>query len=287
MRQDIIDLYDEYTHKPLKRRVFLERLTQLAGGSAAVAALLPLLEGGGAEAAMIAEDDKRLETGRVGYPGAMGEMRAYMARPKSDEPLPAVMVIHENRGLNPHIEDVTRRLALEGFLALAPDALSPLGGTPADSDEAREMIGSLNRAQAIANYVVAVSYLKDHPGTTGKVGCVGFCWGGAMSNQMAVSAEDLSAAVVYYGSAPASEDVPKIQVPLLLHFAGLDKRVNEGMAQYEADLKAAEVNYRLHVYPDANHAFNNDTSARYHKLAALQAWRRTVGFLRVALAGQA
>jgi carboxymethylenebutenolidase len=287
MRQDIIDLYDEYTHKPLKRRVFLERLTRLAGGSGAVAALLPLLEGSGAEAAMIAEDDGRLETRRAGYPGAVGELRAYMARPKGAGRLPAVMVIHENRGLNPHIEDVTRRLALEGFLALAPDALSPLGGTPADQDEARELIGSLNRAQTIANYVATVSYLKGLPGSTGKVGCVGFCWGGAMSNQMAVRAGDLSAAVVYYGLAPASEEVPEIQVPLLLHYAGLDKRVNEGMAQYEADLKSAGTSYRLHVYEGANHAFNNDTSARYHKLSALLAWRRTVEFLKETLAGQA
>jgi carboxymethylenebutenolidase len=287
MRQDIIDLYDEYTHKPLKRRVFLERLTQLAGGSAAVAVLLPLLEGRGAAAAMIAEDDQRLEIRRVGYPGAMGEMRAYLARPKGAGKLPAVLVIHENRGLNAHIEDVTRRLALEGFLALAPDALSPLGGTPADRDQARELIAALNRAQAIANYVVAVSYLKGLPGTTGKVGCVGFCWGGAMSNQMAVRAGDLSAAVVYYGRAPASEEVPTIKVPLLLHYAGLDKRVNEGMPQYEADLKAAGISYRLHVYPDSNHAFNNDTGARYHEISAKLAWRRTVQFLRLFLAGQA
>ncbi len=204
-----------------------------------------------------------------------------MARPKGDEKLPGVVVIHENRGLNPHIEDVTRRVALEGFLAVAPDALTPLGGTPEDPDKAPPLIQKLDSQSTIQNYVAAVRYLKTHPGSTGKVGAVGFCWGGAMANQVAVNSPDLSAAVPYYGRQPASEDVPKIKAPLLLHYAGLDEGINKGIPAYEAALKKASVDYKIYMYEGAQHAFNNDTNpARYNKEAAQLAWQRTISFLK-------
>jgi len=281
MDQRIIDLYDRYTHEPLDRRVFLARLAELTGSAAAALALVPLLEANQARAAMVAGDDGRLETTRVRYPGATGDVNAYLARPKGAPKLPAVIVIHENRGLNPHIEDVARRIALEGFLALAPDFLSPLGGTPANEDTARDMIGKLDARQTVENAVSAVAFLKKHPGSTGKVGAVGFCWGGALIGQLAVNAPDLDAAVVYYGRQPKAEDVAKIRAPLLLHYAGLDARINEGIPAFEQALKAASKRYTLYMYDGANHAFNNDTSAaRYNKPAADLAWSRTVAFFK-------
>lgn len=278
MDQKFVDLYDEYTHAPLPRREFLTRFAQLAGGAAAAAALLPLLEANYA-IAQVAAGDERLETGYITYPGASGEMRAYRARPKAEGKLPGVVVIHENRGLNPHIEDVARRAAVAGFLAIAPDALSPLGGTPDDTDEARQKIRQLDRAKTLQDFVAAVSFLKNQPDCTGKVGCVGFCWGGSMSNQLAVNAADLSAAVVFYGSSPRAEDVPRIKVPLLLNYAGLDRRINSGVPAYEEALKAAGVQYTKHIYEGVNHAFHNDTSARrYGEAAAKLAWQRTIDF---------
>ncbi len=286
MDQRIIDLYDEYTHAPLERRVFLVRLTRLAGNAAAAAALLPLLEGTGAEAAMVPENDARLKTGTTKYPGATGEIRAYTARPKGAGKLPAVVVIHENRGLNPHIEDVVRRVALEGFLAIGPDALSAVGGTPKDQDKARAMIRKLDAGEVVKNLVAAATYLKGHAGSTGKVGCMGFCWGGQRANLLAVNSPELAASVAYYGRQPKSEDVPKIKAPLLLHYAGLDKRVNAGIPAFEAALKKAGKRYTLHIYEGANHAFNNDTRpARYHKAAAELAWKRTIAFLEQHLKG--
>ena len=188
-------------------------------------------------------------------------------------------MIHENRGLNPHIEDVTRRVALEGFLAIAPDALSPLGGTPEDPDEARNMIGQLDSQATIKNYVAAVEYLKTHPLSTGKVGCMGFCWGGGMTNQVAVNSADLVAAVPFYGSQPAAEDVPKITASLLLHYGSLDERINAGIEAYEAALKKASIEYTIYMYEGAAHAFFNDTNeSRYHKEAAQLAWQRTIAF---------
>ena len=281
MDQRIIDLYDEYTHVPLPRRMFLDRLTRLAGGAAATAALLPLLEGSGAEAAIIAADDARLRAEHVDYPGAAGTVRGYLASPRSSGDRPAVVVIHENRGLNPHIEDVARRLAVEGFLALAPDALSPVGGTPKDQDKARQLIRSLDRGQTLANYVAAVGYMKGHRGSNGKVGCVGFCWGGGMVNQVAVNMPDLDAAVVFYGRSPKPADARRIMSPMLLHYAGLDKRINAGVPGYEAALKRHSKRHSLHMYDGANHAFHNDTrAARYDKSAADLAWRRTIAFFK-------
>jgi carboxymethylenebutenolidase len=279
--QRIIELFDAFTHSAMDRRDFMMRLSGLAGGAAAAAALIPLLEGSEAQAAITSPGDPSLEAGKITYPGRSGPMKAYLARPRTEGKKPAVVVIHENRGLNPHIEDVARRLALAGFIALAPDALSPKGGTPKDSDEARRLIYTLDRSQTIGDYVAAVSYLKKLRGSNGKVGCVGFCWGGSMANQLAVHSNDLAAAAVFYGSSPASADVPKIKVPLLLNYAGLDSRINAGVPAYEAALKAAGATYTIHMYEGVNHAFHNDTRpARYDKKAAELAWQRTVAFFK-------
>ncbi len=281
MDQQIIDLYDEYTHAPLDRRVFLTRLAELTGSAAAALVLVPLLEANQARAAVVSPEDQRLETGRTTYPGATGGIKAYMARPKEGAKLPAVIVIHENRGLNPHIEDVARRMAQEGFLALAPDLLSPMGGTPENEDTARDMIGKLDAKQTVQNLVSAVTFLEKHAHGNGKVGAMGFCWGGGMVGDLAVNAPDLDAAVVYYGRQPKAADVEKIKAPLLLHYAGLDTRINEGIPAFEEALKKANKPYTLYIYEGANHAFNNDTSeARYHQQAAEQAWGRTVVFLK-------
>jgi carboxymethylenebutenolidase len=279
--QKIIDLYDEYTHAPLDRRVFLMRLAQLTGSTAAAVALVPLLEANQARAAIVSPDDQRLETGRMTHPGATGDIKAYMARPKGAAKLPAVIVIHENRGLNAHIEDVTRRVALEGFLALGPDLLSPAGGTPENEDTAREMIGKLDSQQTVQNLVAAVAFLAQHANGNGKVGAMGFCWGGGMVGELAVNAPDLDAAVVYYGRQPKTAEVDKIKAPLLLHYAGMDARINEGIPAFEEALKKANKTYILHMYDGAQHAFNNDASAaRYNKPAAEQAWGRTIAFMK-------
>ena len=281
MDQKMIDLYVEYTHGLLDRREFLRRLSILAGGIAAAQALLPLLENNDAKAEIVPKDDPRLQTEHIKYPGATGDVRAYFAKPKRDEKLPGVVVIHENRGLNLHIEDVTRRVALEGFLSMAPDALSPLGGTPEDPDKARSLIQNLDSQSTIQNYVAAVRYLKTHSTSTGKVGVVGFCWGGAMANQVAVNSPDVLAVVPFYGRQPASEDVSKSKASLLLHYAGIDEAINKGIPAYEAALKKASVNYKIYMYEGAQHAFNNDTTpTRYNKEAAQLAWQRTLSFLK-------
>jgi carboxymethylenebutenolidase len=281
MDQKIMELYEQYVHGSLDRRQFLQKLAYLAGGAAAALSLLAVLENNDAEAQIVAKDDPRLHTEYINYPGVTGEVRAYFARPKADGKLPGVVVIHENRGLNAHIEDVTRRVALEGFLALAPDALSPFGGTPEDPDQARELIGKLDSQSTINNFVAAVKYLKTYSMSTGKIGVIGFCWGGGMANQVAVNSPDLIAAVPYYGMQPAAADVPKIKAALLLHYASLDERIDNGIPEYEAALKAASVNYQIYMYAGAKHAFNNDTNPeRYNKEAAQLAWKRTISFLK-------
>jgi len=280
MDQKIIDLYDEYIHGLLDRREFLKKLSLLAGGTAAASALLPFLENSYAKAEVVPKNDPRLNTDDIKYPGATGDVRANLARPRGDEKLPGVIVIHENGGLAPHIEDVTRRVALEGFLAMAPDALSPLGGTPEDPDKAPSMIQTLDNQSNIQNFLAAVRYLMTHPASTGKVGVVGFCWGGGIANQLAVNSPDLIAVVPFYGRQPASEDVPKIKASLLLHYAGLDEGINRGIPAYEAALKKATTDYRIYMYEGAKHGFFNDTNAeRYNKEAAELAWRRTISFL--------
>jgi carboxymethylenebutenolidase len=281
MDQKIIDLYDEYTHELVDRREFLRRLSVLVGSTAAAIALLPLLENNNAKAEVVPKDDPRLYTEHMKYPGATGEVLAYLARPKGDAKIPGVVVIHQNRGLDPHIEDVTRRVVLEGFLAIAPDALTPLGGTPEDPEKAPALIQKLDSQSTTQNYVAAVKYLRAHPGSTGKVGVIGFCWGGGIANQLAVNSPELSAVVPYYGPQPASEDVPKIKASLLLHYAGLDERINKGIPAYEEALKRASIDYKIYMYEGSQHAFNDDTNpARYNKEAAQLAWQRTILFLK-------
>jgi carboxymethylenebutenolidase len=281
MDRKIMELYDQYAHGLLDRREFLKKLAILAGGTAAAVTLLSSLESNHAAAEIVAGEDPRLHTEYISYPGATGEVRAYLARLKGDGKLPGVVVIHENRGLNAHIEDVNRRVALEGFLAIAPDALSPVGGTPEDPDQARSLIGKLDSQSTIKNYTAAVKYLKTHSMSTGKVGVIGFCWGGGMANQVAVNSPELMAAVPYYGMQAAAEDVSKIRAALLLHYAGLDERINKGIPAFEAALKTASVNYQIYMYEGAQHAFNNDTNAeRYNKEAAQLAWQRTISFLK-------
>ena len=284
--QAMIEAYDEYTHLTLDRRGFMQRLTALAGSGAAAAAIMPMLAANQANAAMVEETDARLDVADVTYPGAAGEMKGYLAIPKdAAEKLPAVIVIHENRGLNPHIRDVARRMALEGFVALAPDFLSPNGGTPANEDEARAMFQSLDMANATANGEASRAFLAGHEKTNGKVGAIGFCWGGGMVNRMAVASPELGAGVAYYGSQAPADQVPSIKAPLMLHYAGLDERINAGIDAYKAALDANGKTYELHMYDGVNHAFNNDTSsARYDKAAADLAWSRTVEFLKKNLA---
>jgi carboxymethylenebutenolidase len=281
MDKQVVDLYSEYSHGSMDRREFLKKLSVLAGGVVAANALLVLLENKDARADLVPRDDPRLYTEDVKYPGATGDVLAKLVRLKGKAKLPGVIVIHENRGLNAHIADVNRRVALEGFLALAPDALSPVGGTPQDEQKAIALIGQLDMPATIKNFVAAVQYLKTHPQSTGKVGVVGFCWGGAMANQVAVNSPDVSAVVPYYGRQPAAGDVPKIRASLLLHYAGLDEAIDQGIPAFEAALKRASVDYKLYMYEGAQHAFNNDTNAaRYNKAAADLAWKRTIAFLK-------
>ncbi len=286
MRQEIINLYDDYTHARLDRRSFMDQLSVIAGGSAAAAALLPLLKANQAQAALIAPDDARLAGERISFAGATGEISAYLVRPAAaGGPLPGVVVIHENRGLNAHIEDVTRRMALAGFLAMAPDFLSPAGGTPQDEDQARELIGKLDPAQTVANAKAALEALRGQSGSNGKVGAVGFCWGGGLVNQIAAAVPELGAGVAYYGRQPDAAAAAAIKAPLMLHYAGLDERINAGIPAYEEALKAAGANYQLFMYEGVNHAFNNDTSAaRYDEAAANLAWDRTIDFFKQHLA---
>jgi len=277
----LLDLYDRYIEGAINRRAFLRKLTVLAGSTTAAWALLSLLEKDQGRAEIVPADDSRLDAKHVSYSGTTGNIKAYWAKPKGDVKLPGVVVIHENKGLNPHIEDVARRVALEGFLAMAPDALTPLGGTPKDASDAVQMIKKLDKKQNLDNFLAAVQYLDSHPMCTGKVGVVGFCWGGAMANQLAVHSQEVDAAVPYYGRQPAAEDVPKIKAFLLLHYAGLDERINKGIPAYESALKAAGVNYQIYMYEAAKHAFNNDTNLeRYNKEAAELAWQRTISFFK-------
>ena len=277
MDQQIINLYDEYTHRPLSRQEFLKRLALLAGGTAAALSLLPLLESNYATASITREDDLFTET--VSYPGVPNAMSAYVARPKKEAKYPLVLVIHENRGLTPHIEDVARRAAKAGYLAIAPDALSALGKKPANEDEARALFTELKAEDNLKNFIAAFAYARTRTDFSGAMGCVGFCWGGAMANNLAVHPPDLNAAVAFYGRQPAAEDVPKIKAALQLHYAGLDERVNAGIPAFEEALKKAGTRYELHLYPDVQHAFHNDTSAaRYNETAAKLAWGRTMEF---------
>lgn len=280
--QAMIKAYDDYTHLTLDRRGFMDKLSRLAGSGAAAAAIAPMLAADSARAAIVPADDAGIDASDITFPGATGEMNGYLVAPAEvTAPLPAVLVIHENRGLNEHTRDVARRLALDGFAALAVDFLSPLGGTPDDEDKAREMIGQLDGAETTANAAAARGWLALHEKTNGKVGAVGFCWGGGLVNQLAVNDPDLGAGVAYYGRQADAAGVPAIEAPLMLHYAGLDERINAGIDAYRAALEAAGKTFELHMYEGVNHAFNNDTSAaRYDKPAADLAWSRTVAFFR-------
>ncbi len=281
MRQDVIDLYDQYVHGGISRRDFLDRLTRTVGGSAAALALLPTLENNYTQAPIVPADDAGLATGRASYDAAGTKMSGYLAREKGGKKRPAVIVVHENRGLNPHIEDVARRIAQAGFLAFAVDALSPLGGTPSNEEEAIKLIGTLKMDETVAHYAAAVKFLSAHPESTGKVGAVGFCWGGGVVNRLAAAGPTLAAGVAYYGMQLPAAEVPKVSCPLLLHYAGLDQRIDAGIPDFKAALDANKKSYELFMYEGANHAFNNDTNAaRYDKAAATLAWGRTVAFLR-------
>jgi carboxymethylenebutenolidase len=282
MDQRIINLFDEYTHKPLKREDFLAKLTKLAGGTAAAMAILPMLEGKYALANQVSEEDEDLTMEDISYASKNCTMKGYLVMPKNAKgKLGAVLVVHENRGLTPHIKDVTRRIAKAGFIALGIDALSPFGGTPANEDEGRAMFPKLDPAQNIENIKSGLDYLRALKNSNQKTGCVGFCWGGAIANAMAVSDPLLNAAVPYYGRQAAAVDVPKIKAKLMLQYAGMDERVNEGIPAYEVALKENKIDYKLYIYEGAQHAFNNDSSpARYNAEVAKLAWDRTIAFFK-------
>jgi carboxymethylenebutenolidase len=284
MDQKIITLYDRFTHGGMSRRDFLDRLAELAGSAAAATALLPILQNDYAKAAIVPPDDARLVAERVSYDSPKGRISGYLVRAKAkgekdSGKRPTVIAIHENRGLNPHIEDVARRLAVEGYLALAPDLLSVNGGTPPEEDRARELHTKTEREDMIAAALAAIPFMAKHAESTGKVGAVGFCFGGGVVNRMAAGSPDLAAAVPYYGVQVPAEMVPAIKAPLLLQYAETDENINKGIAAYETALKANNKKYTIHIYPGTQHAFNNDTgAARYNKAAADLAWSRTLAF---------
>jgi carboxymethylenebutenolidase len=281
MNKEINDLYSDYKKGLDSRRKFIKKLAIITGSSAAAMALLPVFEDSEVKAANQPEQEPEVETGFIKYSAETGEMKAFLARPKKGNKFPAVIVIHENRGLVPHIQDVTKRMAKEGFLSLAPDALSPLGGTPEDISNVGEMFKKLNSEQTVKNFVAAVKYLKTHPHSTGKVGCTGFCWGGAMTNQVAVNSPDLDAAVPYYGRQPSAEDVEKIKAPMMAHYAGNDPGIDAGIPAFEEALKKYKKEYQIFIYDGAGHAFNNDSNPeRYNEQAAKLAWSRTIAFFK-------
>lgn len=279
MDQQIINLYDEYTHKPLPREVFLKRLAVLAGSTAAAMTILPMLENNYAVAATVPEQDIELHTEDITYSAGEVTMKAYLAKLKKDGKYGAVIIIHENRGLNDHIRDVARRAAKAGYIAIAPDALSAAGDTPTDQDQARQLFSQIDAKQNLINFSKGFDYLKGRKDCNGFTGCVGFCWGGALVNQLAVNVPGLNAAVAFYGRQADVADVPKIKAALQLHYAGLDERINAGIPAYEEALKKNNVKYELYLYEGVNHAFHNDTSgARYNEAAAKLAWKRTLDF---------
>lgn len=279
MNQEIINLYDDYTHTPLTRSEFIRRLVLITGSMAAAMSLLPLIEVNAASGKFTSEDD--LFTERISYPGQPGNMQAYVARPKEVKKYPAIIVIHENRGLNAHIEDVARRAAKEGFLAIAPNALSAIGAVPANEDEARAKFQELKAENNLQNFINVFAYLGTRTDHNGNTGCVGFCWGGAMSNNLAVNVPALKAAVAFYGRQPAAEEVSKIKAAIQLHYGALDERVNAGIPAYEEALKKNNIRYEKHMYEGVNHAFHNDTApARYNGPAAKLAWQRTIEFFK-------
>jgi carboxymethylenebutenolidase len=282
---EVLRLFDLYVHGLTSRRGFLDGAAKLAGGAGA-AALFEALSPRFAEAQQIADNDPRIATSFIDYPSpdGSGAVHAYLAKPAhADKKLPTVLVVHENRGLNPHIEDIARRLAVDGFIALAPDALTPVGGYPGDEDKARELFAKLDQAKTRNDFIAAVGVLKSMPEGDGKVGVVGFCYGGGIANFLATRVPDLAAAVSFYGAQPTAEETANINAPLLIHYAGADDRINAGWPAYEAALKANGKAYEAFVYPGVQHGFNNDTTPRYDAAAAKLAWARTIAFFNAHL----
>jgi carboxymethylenebutenolidase len=279
--QELLILFDAYVHGTLDRRGFLERAQKFATAGMTATALLAALSPNFALGQQIAKDDKRIKTEMVSYPSSAGTgtVKGYLAKPaNAGGKLPGVLVIHENRGLNPHIEDITRRLALDNFVAFAPDALTPLGGYPGDEDKARELFAKLDQRKCTEDFVAGVTYLKGREDCSGKLGVVGFCYGGGMTHTLTTRLPELNAAVPFYGNQPPVEDAAKVKTPLLIHFAAVDERINASWPAYEAALKAAGVNYTAYQYPGTQHGFNNDTTPRYDPTAAKLAWERTLAF---------
>jgi len=279
--QEVLILFDAYVHGALDRRGFIDKASKYAVGGVTAAMMLDQLSPKFAEAQVVKPEDERIKTQYVEYdsPNGSGKMRGYLVQPaKPAGKLPAVLVVHENRGLNPHIEDIARRLALDNFVAFAPDALFPLGGYPGSEDKAREIFPKLDQTKTREDFVTALGWLKARPETNGRVGAVGFCYGGGIVNMLATRAPDLLAGVAFYGSAPTLEDVPKIKASLIIQSAETDERINAGWPAYEAALKAADVKYERFLYPGTQHGFNNDTTPRYDAAAAKLAWERTVAF---------
>lgn len=279
--QELLILFDAYVHGTLDRRGFLERAQKFATAGMTATALLAALSPNFAAGQQIPKDDKRLKTEMVSYPSSAGTgtVKGYLAKPaNATGKLPGVLVIHENRGLNPHIEDITRRLALDNFLAFAPDALTPLGGYPGDEDKARELFAKLDQRKCTEDFVAAVTWLKARDDCSGKLGVVGFCYGGGMTHTLTTRLPELNAAVPFYGNQPPVEDAAKVKTPLLIHFAAVDERINASWPAYEAALKGAGANYTAYQYPGTQHGFNNDTTPRYDATAAKLAWERTVAF---------
>jgi carboxymethylenebutenolidase len=285
--QELLNLFDQYVHGAIDRRGFLDRAGKFAVGGTTAAMLLDALSPKFAEAQQVAKDDKRIKAEYVTYdsPNGTGKMKGYLVRPANAAgKLPSVLVIHENRGLNPHIEDIARRLALDGFMAFAPDALTPLGGYPGDEDKAREVFPKLDQTKTREDFVTAANWLRTRPDSTGKLGAVGFCYGGGIVNMLATRVPELAAGVPFYGGQAPAADVPKIKAAMLIHYAENDERINAGWPAYEAALKANNVRYEGYIYPGTQHGFNNDTTPRYDANAAKLAWSRTVAHFKKFLA---
>ncbi|MCK0178276.1 dienelactone hydrolase family protein [Flavobacteriaceae bacterium S0862] len=283
IKQEVFDLYDDYAHNKIDRRQFAEKLSLYAIGGLTVSSLLSFVSPNYVDTITVKQDDPRLESKYVNYdsPKGGGSIKGLLSKPSNTKKkLPGIVVVHENRGLNPYIEDTGRRAALEGFISIAPDALTPLGGYPGNDDEGRTMQRKRDRNEMLEDFIAAFNYLKNHKDCDGNVGVVGFCFGGWISNMMAVRLPNLKAAVPFYGGQPSAEEAKNIKAPLLLQFAGLDKRVNAGWPEYEKALKANDVEHTAHFYPEVNHGFHNNTTPRYDEAAATLAWTRTIDFFK-------